>query len=82
MTRQQLPAAAVINTSDMSRGRECSNPDTLAEADTDIDRQMTATDDNLLRAVVRNERRVHVGLLRYSLPLQNGVLSTCATEPQ
>jgi len=30
----------------------------LTEQDTDIERQMTAADDNLLRAVVRNERHV------------------------
>ena len=37
----------------------------LTEQDTDIERQMTAADDNLLRAVVRNERHV----LRHFVPL-------------
>src|SRR6218665_1153641 len=36
----------------------------LTELDTDIERQMTTADDNLLKAVVRNERRV----LRHSFP--------------
>jgi len=36
----------------------------LTEQDTDIERQMTAADDNLLRALVRNERHV----LRHLFP--------------
>src|SRR6218665_2422673 len=50
----------------------------LTEQDTDIEHQITAADNNLLRAIVRNERHV----LRHLFPSEkNGVFTTCAPEP-
>ena len=48
----------------------------LTEADADIECQMTAAEDNVLRAIIRKNSHV----LRHVFPHENGLLTTYAPE--